>query len=111
MLEWINGKRTFFIGGLIILGSIFLLLTKFDINSVPDFIWLVLNGFGLAAIRAGITSVSKNDKKGWKSYLAAISILVLGSLRIFGVEFPPEILVGLEGLGIVGLRDAINKIS
>ena len=110
MFDFINGKRTYIIGGLIILGSLVMLLTAYGLNDVPDFVWLFLNGLGLGAIRAGITAVSEDENKGWKSYLAAFGIAVLGVLKIFGVDFPPEIIVAFEGLGVVGLRAAINKI-
>lgn len=111
MLEWLEGKKTYIIGALLILGALVFLFTKLDLASVPDFVWLLLNGLGLGAIRAGIDAVSPNKNKGWKTYAAGIAIVVLSLLKIFGVDFPVEILVGLEGLGIVGIRNALEKIG
>ena len=111
MLEWINNKRKYIIGVLIIAGSVFLLLTKYDITQVPDFIWLILNGLGFSVVRIGINAVSENDNKGWITHLAAAGIAVLGVLRMAGIEFPPEVLVAFEGLGVVGLQNATGKIE
>jgi len=111
-MNWIKGKRTYIIGFGIILISVILLVTKLSINQIPDFVWVLLNGAGLAALRAGITFMSKNDNKGWKSYGAAIGLTVCGLLKMFtGIEAPPEVMLAFDGLGIVGLRQAIEKIN
>jgi hypothetical protein len=110
-MNWLDGKKTYIIGFGIILGSAFLLLTQWEITDVPDFVWLIINGLGLAALRVGIQAVSENDNKGWKSYVAAGAIVALGGLKMAGIEFPVEVLVALEGLGLIGIRDAVNKIE
>jgi hypothetical protein len=111
ILNFLNGKKTYIIGGLIVAGALVILLTPLTLASSPDFVWLILNGLGLAAVRDGINSASENDNKGWKTYLASAGILVLGLLKMFGIDFPVEILAALEGLGIVGIRQAISKIE
>lgn len=111
MFNWIVGKRTYIIAGLIIVGALLILLTSLTFSDVPDFVWLLLNGLGLATIRAGINEVSKNDNQGYKSYVAAIAITVLGILKMLGIEFPVEILAALEGFGVIGIRQALSKIK
>jgi len=110
MLKWLEGKRSYIIGTIVILGAVLILVTNLNFSDIPDFVWMILSGLGFAAIRAAIDSVSKNDNKGWKSYLAAVAIAVLGILKMIGIEYPVEILAAFEGLGIVGIRDALSKI-
>ena len=115
MLKWLEGKKTFIIAGLILLGGVLILVTGLDFNEIPEFAWILVNAAGLAVVRDGLNSASKMDNKGWKSYLAAGLLAVLGGLKAIGVDIPPEIMNGIwvavDGFGLVGIRDAVNKIT
>ena len=115
ILNMLQGKRTYLIGGLIIAGALFILLTPKTIADVPETAWVILSGLGLAAVRAGIDSVSQNDNKGWKTYLAAAAITILGIVKITGVSLPEDVynsvLAALEGIGLIGIRAALEKIK
>lgn len=115
IIELLSGKKSYVIGGGIILGALFLLLTQYTFENVPEAVWLILNGLGFGAIRAGINSVSPNDNQGWKTYAAALILTGLGAAKLGGVELPADIFASIiaasEGLGVVGIRNALNKIE
>ncbi len=111
MLNWINKNQAYVLGALIIIGSLLILLTGLEINDVPTTIWYILNAIGFGAVRNAINAMSANDNNGWKTHAAAVGIFVLGLLNMLGYAWPPEILTAFEGLGIVGLTDAVKKIS
>ena len=110
LIDWLSGKKTYFIAALIILGAALVLLTSFDLGDVPGFVWYLLNAAGLVVVRDGIDAASVDDNKGWKTYLAAGLIAVIGGLRAFGIILPPELFVAIEAFGIMGVRAAVNKI-
>jgi hypothetical protein len=109
-MNFLDGKKTYIIGGLIIVGSLVILLTGNTIADVPEFAWAILGAVGLGTVRVAINSASEDDNKGWKTYAAAVALAVGGGLKVAGVEYPNEALVILGALGLTGTRDAIKKI-
>ena len=111
MPDFLKKYSAYIVGFGIIGFSLFILLSDATFATIPDFVWMILNAIGFVAIREAVNYVSENDNRGWKTYVAAAAILILGLLKMFGIEFPIEILAGLEGLGLIGLKNALDKIN
>ena len=59
IIKLIHGYRTYIIGAIVVVLGF---LQGMDIFTVPEAVWPVLGGLGLAAMRAGINSVAKTVK-------------------------------------------------
>ena len=111
----IKGKKTGIVTAVVLIGALIILLTGLTFADIPAWIWTALAGVGFATIRDRINTISANDNKGFKTYLAAGAFGILSLLNILGVNVPPELLAaikaGLASLGVVGLGSALNKVQ
>jgi len=109
-MKFLQGKKTYFIIGAFVVLAFLMLIVNL---AIPEFVWTLLAATGLGFLRSGIKSISGN--KGWKTYAAVIATAVLGVLQALGVAIPPDLLTGLYSglgaLGVVGVRDAVSKIT
>lgn len=48
---------------------------------------------------------------GYKTYLAGFLIVLLSALAAFGIPVPEYAYTVIAGLGFVGLRDAVSKVT
>jgi len=109
-MKFLQGKKTFIVIGAFAVLATLMLIANLEI---PGFVWTLLAATGLGCLRSGIKDVSGN--KGWKTYGAVIATTGLGVLQVLGIEIPPDLLTGLYSglgaLGVVGVRDAVKKIT
>lgn len=108
-MEFFRGKKTFIAVGVFAILAILTLLVNV---AVPGWMFTVLAGLGFGFLRSAITHLSGNS--GWKTYVAVVVTVGLGSAQAFGLTIPPDILTAIYGalgtFGIVGVRDALKGI-
>ena len=107
-MDFLKGYKTYIVIGLFVaLFVVGLLLPEGQI--IPAWAWGILSALGLGAIRAAIQHLSGNA--GWKTYAAALVVLGVSVLNLFGVVLPLEIIYTVCGaLGLLGVRDAIGEL-
>jgi len=105
MIEWLKGKKTFIVAGIFLV-----LVVLFAVGIVvPEWVFGVLGGLGLATFRAAISEISGNA--GWKTYVAAVCVVAISVCNALGLALPFDVIYGiLAALGIVGVRDAVSKL-
>lgn len=107
VLDFLKGNRTYVIIGAF--GVLAVLMLFFGV-AIPEYVFAMLAAVGLGFLRAGIAEVSGN--KGWKTYVAVIATVAIAILRAAGVALPAETIYAILGaIGVVGVRNAVAKIS
>lgn len=105
-IEWLKGKKTYFVAGIFL---ILVLVPLIFTVAIPEWVFGILGGIGLATFRAAISEISGNP--GWKTYAAAVCVAVISVCSALGVALPYDVIYGiLAALGIVGVRSAVEKI-
>lgn len=106
-MDFLKGKKTYVLVGLFVV--LFILSAVVGL-AVPEAVWAILAALGVAAVRSALADISGNN--GWKTYVAAVAVVIISLLSELGVALPLEIVYSvLTALGVVGVRDAINKIK
>ena len=109
-MEFLKGKKTYIIVGLFVALFVVQSFVLSDGQVVPEWVFGLLSGVGLAAIRAAFQDVSGN--KGWKTYLAAFVVAGVSVANGLGLTLPLDAIYGIcSVLGVVGVRDAIKKLK
>ena len=106
-MKFLKGKKTF------IVVAVFVVLVALGLVlkvAVPEWVYAILGALGLGGLRAAVTTISGN--RGWKTYLAALSVAVVAVLNALGVNLPYEtVFMALGALGVVGVRDALRGVE
>lgn len=103
----LEGKRTYLVAILFLAGVI--VPVAFGVI-IPEWIFGILGALGLGALRLAISSV--NGNKGWKTYVSAVAVAGVSIASGLGVVLPLDIIYGVLGsLGVVGVRDAVDKLK
>jgi len=105
-LTWLKGKKTFFLAGIFLILVLVPVIFK---TQIPEWVYGVLGGLGLATLRAAITELTGNS--GWRTYAAAGTVVAIAVCQALGLSLPYEVIYGILGaLGIVGVRNAVAKL-
>ena len=59
IIEFLKGKKTFIVAIAVV---VFGILQGFDVFTLPEVVWPILGGLGLASVRDGINSWAKKVK-------------------------------------------------
>ena len=112
LIKWIKGTGV--VAWLIAIGCVAILVTSLDFADIPAGVWTILAGLGFGVIRTIVNEASKNDNKGWKSYLAAAGLVIMGVLETAGIEISDDLLKAIDttlgGFGVFGIADSFKKI-
>jgi len=109
LIDLLKGKKTYLIA------LVFLVLVAIPLVTgkvIPEQVYGILAGLGLAFFRLAIQKVSEN--KGWRTYAAAVLTIAISLVTALGVVVPPSIVDMVYGiatvLGIVGVRKAVADL-
>lgn len=108
-MNFLKGKKTIIS---MCLFAVLAVISLFPSITIPEGVFAMLGALGFGFLRAGITKLS--DNAGWKTYGAVVAAIGIGFLQTLSIELPIsfEAIYGLLGtFGIVGVRDALKKIS
>lgn len=106
-MDFLEGKKTYITAGLFLILALIPVL--FDVV-IPGYVFGILGALGLGTLRAGISAISGN--KGWKTYAAAVLVAAIAVLQTQGIDISFDTVYAIAGaLGIVGIRDAVKKIT
>lgn len=110
VLEFLNGKKTYLIAGLILVLTV---LIGAHIVTIPDWVWLSLGAVGLGFIKASIPDTSNIQLTGiaqnifatkWGKYLVPVLYGIAAAALYIGIPIPEFIWTGLLGLGFTSIR-------
>ena len=110
MFNLLSGKKTYIVLALFVVA---VLLWAFNVVEIPEQIWAILVALGFGAVRSALRAIQPNT--GYKTYIAVVGAVVISAAQMLGLSVPAEIITLIYtvtgSLGVVGIRDAVNKLQ
>ena len=114
-MEFLQGKKTYIVVGLfVIAGLVFALNAAGVIDlDIPETVWAVIAALGFGAVRSALRAIQPNH--GWKTYAAVLATVFISAVDMLGLNIPLEVISLIYtvtgSLGVIGIRDAVNKLK